>query len=114
MLKHETEDDDSEDEKEDSHAESPSDQSIEWQKCVEFHILNFKKDRESYEEKWKEISVFVKYGMISEEKFYEKAENFALLKNLEGKHATLDEYKDKIKETRLAKYHLKERQKLKM
>src|SRR5690606_25310558 len=41
----------------------------------------FKQDRKSFEEKWKDISIFVKYGMISEEKFYEKAKDFALLQN---------------------------------
>lgn len=57
----------------------------------------FKKDREKYEEKWSDIGLFVKYGMISDEKFYDKATKFALLKNVEGKHFTLDEYKEKIK-----------------
>ena len=56
----------------------------------------FKEDRKAYEEKWNEISVFVKYGMISEEKFYEKAEKIALLKNLKNEYYTLDEYKEKI------------------
>ncbi|MDX1628535.1 MAG: molecular chaperone HtpG [Fulvivirga sp.] len=57
----------------------------------------FKKDRESYESKWDDVGIFVKYGMISEEKFYEKAQKFALLKNTEGKFFTLDEYKDHVK-----------------
>lgn len=56
----------------------------------------FKEDRKAYEEKWSEISVFVKYGMISDEKFYEKAEKFALLTNIKDEHFTLDEYKTKI------------------
>lgn len=56
----------------------------------------FKEDREAYEEKWSEISVFVKYGMISEEKFYDKAQKFALHKNIDGKHFTIDEYKEHI------------------
>lgn len=56
----------------------------------------FKKDRKSYEEKWDSIGLFVKYGMISEEKFYEKAKEFALLKNIEGQFATLEEYKEKV------------------
>ena len=64
----------------------------------------FKKDRGSYEEKWNEISVFVKYGMISEEKFYDKAEKFAFLKNLEGEHYTMDEYKDKVKDHQTDKH----------
>jgi molecular chaperone HtpG len=57
----------------------------------------FKKDREAYEKKWDDLGVFVKYGMITEEKFYEKAQEFALLKNIEGKYYTLEEYKEKIK-----------------
>lgn len=64
----------------------------------------FKDDRKSFEEKWNEISVFVKYGMISEEKFYEKAEKFALLKNIDNEYFTLEEYKEKIKETQTDKY----------
>ena len=57
---------------------------------------NFTKSRDEFEEKWDEISVFVKYGMISEEKFYDKAAKFALLKNIEGKYFTTEEYKEKI------------------
>jgi len=52
----------------------------------------FKKERESYESKWNDIGLFVKYGMISEEKFYEKAKDFALVKNTADKAFTLDEY----------------------
>jgi molecular chaperone HtpG len=57
----------------------------------------FKKDRESYEKKWDDMGIFVKYGMISEEKFYEKAVDFCLLKNTEGKYYTLEEYREKVK-----------------
>ena len=57
----------------------------------------FKKDREAFEKKWDDINIFVKYGMISEEKFHERAKDFVLLKNTEGKYFTLDEYKDKVK-----------------
>jgi len=57
----------------------------------------FKKDREKYQDKWEDLGVFVKYGMISEEKFYDKAQKFALVKNTEGEHFTLEEYKEKIK-----------------
>ena len=64
----------------------------------------FNEDRKEYEDKWSEISVFVKYGMISEEKFYEKAEKFALFKNIEGAHFTIEEYKEKIKETQKDKH----------
>ncbi len=53
----------------------------------------FKKDRPAFESKWDDIRVFIEYGMISEEKFYEKATSFALLKNIEGKYFTPDEYK---------------------
>jgi len=63
----------------------------------------FKKERENYESKWDDIGIFVKYGMISDEKFYEKAKDIALLKNLEGKYATIEEYKEKVKETQTDK-----------
>jgi len=56
----------------------------------------FKADRKSYEEKWSDIGLFVKYGMISEEKFYEKAKDFALLSNTEGTNFTLNEYREKV------------------
>jgi molecular chaperone HtpG len=56
----------------------------------------FKKDRPQYEAKWESLKLFVEYGMLSEEKFYEKAQKFALLKNTEGKFFTLDEYKTLI------------------
>lgn len=52
----------------------------------------FKKDRTDFEEKWKGIGLFVKYGMISDEKFYERAEKIALLQNSDGKWFTLEEY----------------------
>ncbi|MCC7443718.1 MAG: molecular chaperone HtpG [Saprospiraceae bacterium] len=57
----------------------------------------FNTDRKSYDDKWNEISTFVKYGMISDEKFNEKATGFVLLKNIDGVYATLDEYKEKVK-----------------
>ena len=63
----------------------------------------FTKERENYESKWSEIGVFVKYGMISEEKFYDKAKKFALIKALDEKFYTLDEYKEKIKEAQTDK-----------
>lgn len=56
----------------------------------------FKADRKAYEEKWSDIGLFVKYGMISEEKFYEKAKDFALLTNTQKEHFTLEEYKEKV------------------
>jgi molecular chaperone HtpG len=58
----------------------------------------FKKDRTDFEKKWDDINIFVKYGIISDEKFYDRAKEFTLLKNTEGKYFTLDEYKDKVKE----------------
>ena len=56
----------------------------------------FKADRKAYEEKWSDIGLFVKYGMISEEKFYEKAKDFALLTNTKKEHYTFEEYKEKV------------------
>lgn len=58
----------------------------------------YKKDRKAYEEKWNDIGLFVKYGMISEEKFYEKGKEFTLLKNTKNEYFTLDEYREKVKE----------------
>ena len=58
----------------------------------------FRKDRKAYEEKWSDIGLFVKYGMISEEKFYEKAKDFALFTNTKKEHFTLEEYKAKVKD----------------
>ncbi len=57
----------------------------------------FRADRAAFEEKFDNINVFIKYGMISDEKFYDKAKEFALLKNTEGKYFTLEEYQEKIK-----------------
>jgi molecular chaperone HtpG len=57
----------------------------------------YKKDRKVYEEKWNDIGLFVKYGMISEEKFAEKGKDFVLLKNTKGEFYTLPEYKEKVK-----------------
>jgi len=56
----------------------------------------FKKDRAEFEKKWDDISIFVKYGSISEEKFNERAKEFLLLKNTESKYFTLDEYREKV------------------
>lgn len=63
----------------------------------------FKKDRENYENKWSDINAFVKYGMISEDKFYEKAKNFVLLKSVDGQYSTIEEYQEKIKESQTDK-----------
>ena len=65
----------------------------------------FKKDRAAFEEKWADLGVFVKYGMISEEKFYDKATKFALLKDVDGKFYTIDEYKEQIKAAQTDKYN---------
>ena len=56
----------------------------------------FNNDRKQFEDKWDDIKLFIEYGMLSDEKFYEKAQKFALLKNTENKYYTLDEYKTLI------------------
>ena len=56
----------------------------------------YKKDRKAYEEKWQDIGLFVKYGMITDEKFYEKAKDFVLLTNTKKEFYTLEEYKNKV------------------
>ncbi|MGV3502832.1 MAG: molecular chaperone HtpG [Adhaeribacter sp.] len=53
----------------------------------------FRKDREGYQQKWNDIGLFVKYGLLSDEKFYDKAKDFALLQNVEAKFFTIEEYK---------------------
>jgi len=58
----------------------------------------FVKDRKGYEEKWNDIGLFVKYGAISDEKFYEKAKDFLLLTNTANQHFTLAEYQAKVKD----------------
>lgn len=63
----------------------------------------FKKDRAQFEEKWESLKLFVEYGMLSEEKFYERAEKFALVKNVDGKFFTLEEYKTLIKDNQTDK-----------
>ncbi len=56
----------------------------------------FKNDRKAYEEKWPDIGLFVKYGMVSDDKFYDKAKDFVLLTNTKKENFTLTEYKDKV------------------
>jgi molecular chaperone HtpG len=56
----------------------------------------FKKDRADFEKKWDDINIFVKYGMISDEKFYEKAKDFALFRNVAKQYFTFAEYKEKV------------------
>lgn len=63
----------------------------------------FKNDRKGYEEKWADLGVFIKYGMISDEKFNDKAQKFVLLKNVDGEFFTLDEYRDKVKDAQTDK-----------
>ena len=57
----------------------------------------FKKDRSDFESKWEDIKIFVQYGMLSDEKFYDKAQKFALLKSTSGKYFTLEEYAERVK-----------------
>jgi molecular chaperone HtpG len=63
----------------------------------------FKNNREEMEQKWDDIKVFIEYGMISDEKFYERATKFALLKNVDGKYFTFDEYKEQVKDAQTDK-----------
>lgn len=58
----------------------------------------FKNNREEFEKKWDSLKLFIEYGMITEEKFYEKVSKFALLKNTEDKYFTFEEYEKIIKE----------------
>lgn len=57
----------------------------------------FKADRKDYEEKWDNLKIFINYGMLTDESFYDRAKDFALLKDTEGKHFTYEEYKELIK-----------------
>ena len=56
----------------------------------------FKEDRKQYEEKWDDLKLFINYGILSEDGFYDRAKDFALFKDTEGKHFTFDEYKTLI------------------
>ena len=56
----------------------------------------FKENREEFQTKWDDLKLFIEYGMISDEKFYERAEKFALLKNTDDEYFTFEEYKTKI------------------
>jgi molecular chaperone HtpG len=58
----------------------------------------FVKDRKDFEDKWNDLYIFVQYGMLSDDKFAEKAKSFALFKNTEGQFFTVEEYLEKIKE----------------
>ncbi len=57
----------------------------------------FENSREQFEQKWDDLKLFINYGMLTEEKFWDKAKEFALLKNTDGKYFTYDEYKEIIK-----------------
>ena len=57
----------------------------------------FKTDRADFEAKWDDLKVFVEYGMLTEDKFFEKAEKFALIKNVKGEALTIEDYIEKIK-----------------
>jgi molecular chaperone HtpG len=63
----------------------------------------FKENRNEFEEKWDDISVFIKYGMLSDEKFHDRAEKFCLLKSESGKYFTIEEYKKLIEPTQTNK-----------
>ena len=63
----------------------------------------FKNDRKEFEEKWDDISIFIHYGMLSENDFYDRAKNFALMKDTDGKHYTYDEYQTLIKDNQTDK-----------
>ncbi|MES2478738.1 MAG: molecular chaperone HtpG [Bacteroidota bacterium] len=57
----------------------------------------FKEDRKAFEEKWQDIGLFIKYGMVSDEKFYDRAKDFVLLANVNKAYFTLPEYAEKVK-----------------
>ncbi|MBQ4508831.1 MAG: molecular chaperone HtpG [Paludibacteraceae bacterium] len=63
----------------------------------------YKNDKEDFCKKWDDIKLFIQFGMLSDEKFYERAIGFALLKNLEGQYFTLEEYKNKVKDAQTDK-----------
>ncbi len=58
----------------------------------------FKENRKDYEEKWNDLKIFINYGMLTQEDFYERAKDFALFKDVDGKFFTYDEYKTLIKD----------------
>lgn len=64
----------------------------------------FKADRPAFEQKWRDLGVFVKYGVISDKKFEDRAANFTLVENTQGAFSLLSEYKDKIKENQTDKH----------
>ena len=66
----------------------------------------FKEDRKDYEGKWDDLKIFINYGMLSQEDFYDRAKDFALLKDVDGKYFTFDEYKTLIKDNQTDKESL--------
>ena len=63
----------------------------------------FKADRSDYEQKWDDLKIFINYGMLSQDDFYDRAMDFALLKDVDGKYFTYDEYKTLIKDNQTDK-----------
>ncbi len=63
----------------------------------------FKENRKDYEEKWDNLKIFINYGMLSQEDFYDRAKDFALMKDVDGKYFTFDEYKTLIKDNQTDK-----------
>ena len=63
----------------------------------------FKENRKEYEEKWDDLKLFIHYGMLSQDDFYDRAKDFALFKDVDGKHYTYEEYKTLIKDNQTDK-----------
>ena len=63
----------------------------------------YKNDRADFEKKWDDIKLFIQFGMLSDEKFYDRAIGFALMKNVDNQYFTLDEYKTKVKDAQTDK-----------
>ena len=63
----------------------------------------YKADKDEFAKKWDDIKMFIQFGMLTDEKFYERAKGFALMKNIAGEYSTLDEYIDKVKATQTDK-----------
>jgi molecular chaperone HtpG len=63
----------------------------------------FKENRKEYEDKWDNLKIFINYGMLSQEDFYDRAKEFALFKDVDGKHFTFEEYKTLIKDNQTDK-----------
>ena len=63
----------------------------------------YKADKGDFAKKWDDIKMFIQFGMLTDEKFYEKATSFALVRNLEAQYSTLDEYMDKVRDNQVDK-----------